>query len=152
MRLRQLREDGSKGTFIGVKLTTESNAQLTGWIAQNLIKEPEAPDELHVTLLFDRNRRLPHHPIRFDPPIPLDPKTYSIDLFGPEKNVLVLRFESPYLEHRHASLRRKYNVDWSWSEYAPHITLTTQPQEIATDLIPPPFDLILDREYMEEFG
>ena len=151
MRLRALKEAKS-GSFVGVKLTTESNARLTGWLDQNLIKNAQPPDKLHVTLVIDKTRKIPHEPAIYSPAWKIDPSTYHIDIFGPDKDIMVLRFDCPALEKRHLMLRKKYGLDWDFDEYAPHITLTKEVQEIGTELEPPNFEIELDREYLEAFG
>lgn len=151
MKIHQLYE-AQYGTFVGIRLTTDSNARLAGWMEQNLIVSPEPIDKLHVTLILDKNKKLPHHPITYNPAIPIDPETYQLDLFGTEKDVLVLKFKSEFLEKRHMQLQKKFQVDWDFPEYSPHITLTTEVQEIRTDMEPPDFELELDREYVEEMN
>lgn len=152
MRFRHLYETEATGTFVGVKLTTESNARLTGWLAQNLIIDPEAPDEIHITLILDKTSKFVHVPINYDPPISLDHRTFRIEAFGPENDTLVLRFDCEFLEHRHAQLKAKYDIQWDFPDYSPHITLTDEVQEIATELEPPDFELEISGEYVEEFS
>lgn len=144
--------EGVKGTFIGVKLTPESNLRLAGWMRQNLIQDPEPEGELHITLVIDKDKPIPYHPVKYGTPIPIDPSTYSIDIFGKDNNVMVLKFECPFLEDRHNKLRRKYGLSWDFPSYSPHITLTNTIQEIKTELEVPNFELEFGREYMEEFS
>lgn len=152
MRLQSLTESRIKGSFVGVKLTTESNARLCGWLQENLIKNPMSPDKLHVTLVLDKTGPIRYHPITYPQPVPVDPRTYTIDLFGEEKNIMVLKFESPFLEDRHQKLRKRHGLSWDFPTYIPHITLTHEVQEIVTELEPPNFELELGREYLEEFN
>jgi len=151
MRLLDLFENVG-GSFVSVRLTPECNRRLSAWMDQELIEEPMGADELHCTLVLDKNKKIPHDPIIFNPPLKIDPDTYHIDLFGPDKNILVLRFECPELEKRQAHLMTKYGLTWDYDEYAPHITLSNHIQEIQTDLIPPTFDLELSKEVVEAFS
>lgn len=152
MRLQHLTESSIKGSFVGVKLTTESNARLVGWMDQNLIKNPLGPDKLHVTLVLNKTGPIRYHPITYPTPVPIDPSTYSIDLFGKEKNIMVLKFDCPFLEDRHNKLRERHGLSWDFPTYSPHITLTHEVQEIITELEPPNFELEIGREYLEEFN
>lgn len=149
MKISQLTE--SAGTFIGVRLTTGSVRNLVGWMLKNKIENQTSPDRLHVTLILDTTRQFQHHPVRYDPPIRIDPKTYSIDLFN-DGDVLVLCFDCPTLEDRHHKMRTKYGIEWKHPDYSPHITLTTKIQQIKSDLEVPDFPIFLDREYVEAFG
>jgi hypothetical protein len=151
MRLIQLTE-AAAGTFVSVRLTPKCNRMLVAWMDLMLIEEPMGGDELHCTLVMDKNKKLAHDPIVFDPPIPVDPSTYHIDLFGQDRNILVLRFECPVLEKYQAKLMKKYGLTSDFGEYAPHITLSKKVQEIKTELEPPTFDLELEKETVEAFS
>jgi len=148
--LSDLYETGA-GTFIGIRLTQESTARLVGWMDSCLIESPEPADQIHITLLMSHTNPIPHMPMKYDPTVPIFKENYNIDLFGEKKNIMVLTFESDFLQNRHTALRKKYGVSWDWPDYKPHITLTTEIQEIATDLEPPDFDLELSHEYVEPF-
>ena len=47
----------------------------------------------------------------------------SFDLFGAEKNVVVLRLYSPVLKGRWKEFIRG-GASWDWDDYHPHITIT----------------------------
>jgi hypothetical protein len=151
MRLIQLFETGG-GTFVSVRLTPTCNERIIAWMAQELIEEPTGGGDLHCTLVLDKNNKIVHDPIVFDPVLKIDPATYRIDLFGSNKNVLVLRFECPELEQRQAELMNQYGLVSEWGAYKPHITLSTKVQEIKTDLEPPHFELEFDKESVEAFS
>jgi len=151
MRLLDLFES-TGGTFVSVRLTPKCNSRLSAWMNQELIDTPTDASELHCTMVLDKNNKLSHDPIVFDPPLTVDPDSYHIDLFGPDKNILVLRFACPELENRQAELMDKYGLTSDYGEYAPHITLTNKIQEIKTDLTPPTFELELAKEVVEAFS
>lgn len=151
MKLRNLYETPG-GTFVGVHLTSDSTARLCGWMDQNLIKNPQPADKIHTTLVLDKETPFLHDPMAYEPSIPIDPATYHIELFGPDKNVMVLSFDSPFLQKRHLQLREKYGLSWDWPEYTPHITLTYDIQEIATEFETPDFELELSGEYVTAFN
>lgn len=152
MKLKRLYEAKGGGTFVGIRLTSDSTARLCGWMDQNLLKEPQPANEIHTTLVLDKTSPFLHDPMTYDPSIPIDPATYSLDLFGPDKNIMVLKYDSPFLQKRHAQLLDKYGLSWDWPEYSPHITLTYAVQEIATEFEPPEFELEISHEYVEAFN
>lgn len=149
MRLGQFYESMDPGTFIGVRLSSESRAAITKWLQQNHVDEPTEPDDLHVTLIYSR-KHIDHKPISYHPPIVIDPDSYKIELFGDNQNVLVLTFSAPLLERRERALRDRYGVTLDYDEYRPHITLTTHSQVVTGPLEPPPFSITLTHEYVEE--
>jgi 2'-5' RNA ligase len=151
MRFQQLLESSDKGTFVGVRLTSDSAKKVLHWLAENKIKDPVTKEELHVTLLLDKHSPIDHKPVRYDPPLVTDLESYKIELFGQDKDILVLTFECPQLESRHMSLRKKYGVSWDWPTYSPHMTLTYKVQEVTEPLEPPTFVIELDQEYVSEF-
>ena len=151
MKLQNLYETND-GTFVGVHLTSDTTARLCGWMDQNLIKNPQTADKIHTTLVLDKETQFLHDPLTYEPSIPIDPDTYNIELFGPENDILVLSFDSPFLQKRHLQLREKYGLAWDWPDYTPHITLTYDAQEIKTELETPDFAIELSGEYVTAFN
>jgi len=147
MRLFDLFES-TRGTFIGARLTKDSANAIAKWIQD--IPNASPIEDLHVTIAFSRNKNISHAPKKFDDLV-IDPKTMEFALFGENKDMLVLKFESPDLEKRHKYLRKKYNLPWDFDEYSPHITLVTG---VTKDhkLKLPKFKIQLDHEYIEPFG
>ena len=150
MRLAQLFEDTTPGTFVGLRLTHESNAQFTDWLAQTGVVDPNPPDLHHVTLILGKDKKLDHTPIRYTPVIQADPSTYEIAHYGPDEDIPVLKFKSDILYKRHMKLRAKYDVEWDFDDYTPHLTLSYEPQRV--DVEPPTFPLEFEKEYVEAFG
>lgn len=152
MRFYQLTE-ATGGTFVGVKLTDDSVAQLLDWMDQNSIKKPLTADEIHVTLVISKDEPIDFSPLVYSPVIPVDPTSYAIDQFGDEKNVTVLKFDCPFLEKRHEAMQAKYGLTWDHPTYAPHISLsyTVQDDGIIDALKPPKFAIELAEEYVEPF-
>lgn len=84
------------------------------------------PDDMHVTIAFSRE------PIEWPEPridnisIPYHlGNQRSIALFGPEKNCVVLRFDSQLLQDDWQRFVDA-GASWDWSDYHPHITLSYQ--------------------------
>lgn len=151
MRFHQLLEADSNGTFIGIRLTSESANRILAWLEENNVKDPTPFKELHVTLLVDKTNTLDHDPIRYDPPLVPKQDTYKVELFGKDQNILVLTFDCPQLTKRHDQVKKRFNVVEDWDEYRPHITLTYTVQEVTGPLEPPDFPIELSHEYVMRF-
>jgi 2'-5' RNA ligase len=151
MKFHQLFESDGSGTFVAVRLTDKSAQDILDWLAENKVTDITPKDELHVTLVISKTEKLDYKPIKYKPPLVVEPDTFKIELFGQDNDVMVLTFDCPQLEARHKALRKKYNLDWDWPTYEPHITLTTTIQEITEPLEPPTFRIELDHEFVEPF-
>lgn len=151
MRLIQLLEK-TQGTFISARLSSDSIDKLMAWIEENKIQGHENREDFHITLVVSKDSAVPYHPEKYDEPLVLDPVDFKIDLFGKDKDVLVLRVESEFLQERHAQLRSLYGLDWDFPEYNPHITICHKPQEIQAELNPPDFPIEVTHETLEAFG
>lgn len=145
MKYSEIFEAETNGTFIGIKLTDDSNEQLENWCEENNINyEP-----FHVTLILDEHQKIPYIPVRYDPPLTLNSKTYKFDIF---EDALVLLFDSAKLSKKHLMLRDKYNIKWDFDEYRPHITLDYEWDAKKSNRIQlPDFPIKLSHEYKEGF-
>lgn len=132
------------GTFIGIRPTSESERDL-----RNFIKSLGLPDpkfDLHVTVALHKTLTL-NIPTRS---IEIYPEIQGFDLFGPEKNCLVLKLNSPELEARHEELRARYQLPWDYEDYQPHLTLSYDFKGELPEL--PDFQIVLKNEYLEDFN
>ncbi len=145
MRVSEIFESESSGTFVGIKLDDQSNELLENWCQENNINcEP-----FHVTLILDKHKNFPYTPVEYDPPITLNPKTYKFDIF---KDALVLLFNNDKLSKKHLMLRDKYDIEWDFDEYQPHITLDYEWDAVKSNRIKlPNFSIKLSHEYKEGF-
>ncbi len=145
MKYSEICESKTNGTFIGVKLTDVSNEQLVIWCEENNINcEP-----FHITLIFDQEKEIPYIPVRYDPPLVLNPKTYKFDIF---EGALVLRFDSDTLCKKHFMLRKKHDIKWDHDDYKPHITLDYKWDAVKSNRLQrPKFPIKLSYEYKEGF-
>lgn len=78
------------------------------------------PNEYHTTVLYSRVGDL-------EQIIPRD-SSYIARIIGVEywtehDNVLVCTLESPRLVKRHENLMKKYNLQYDFDEYKPHVTI-----------------------------
>lgn len=148
MRFDELKKQ--TGIYVGLKLSTTSAEELEEWVKKNNIPNPVPKDDYHVTLVYDRNHSLDDYTIEEFDPIKLDPSTYSFELFGQEKNVLVLAFKNKQLEDKHAWTRQELGFNWDFPSYIPHITLALDvPNFNVSKLSLPDFPIYLVEEYKE---
>lgn len=81
--------------------------------------------------------------------IRLDHVTFGYDMFGDERNLLVLRVASPELEALHREAL-KMGATWDYPDFNPHLTLTDSYEGGEGRLPPlPDFDLYVDRYIVE---
>lgn len=143
-----LLNEGKAGTFVGAQLTKESEQQLAQWMEEKGIQNPTPVGDIHCTIVISKTEPIEYAPEMFDPEIEIDPDSYQIAKFGPEKNVLVLKFRSPELERRHRIMRKRYGMSWDFDEYIPHVTLSYYGGDL--DEVPD-FPLVFRREYTNPF-
>jgi len=151
VRLKYLMEKLG-GSYVGVMLSSSTAHQLDNWMKQNLIDDATPVDKLHVTLIFDKHKPISHQPMNYNPPIVIDPSDYAIDTLGQDDNILVLKLKSDILDKRHHSLMNKYGLTWDFPEYIPHITLSSTPQAIKTELSTPDFPIELSGEILSAYN
>lgn len=70
-----------------------------------------------------------------------------------KKRALVIKLDCPYLEERHKYLMQKYNLEYDYDEYIPHITLSYDigEMEVPKDVKFPEFFRI-QAEYKEDLN
>lgn len=131
------------GTYAACWLTKESAFALYRYY-KNRIPNMEPPSKLHITTCYSKiivdleSRRIP---LRLDPP-------FSYDLFGENKNVLVLRVEHTRL-HGLFQEAISAGATYDFNSYKPHITLSTD-YTPNTEPPPPPSFPIYVSEYKVE--
>ena len=139
------------GKFAGAKLTKKSARKLQKWIEENDIGNPIPSSEFHVTILYSDKVDFPWDAKKYPGGLKVDPHTYELALFGEEKNILVLKFDSPELAARHHKARDEHGVDWKFDEYQPHVTLSYKVKDLdLSDLEPPGFPLYFSHEYYKD--
>lgn len=134
------------GFFLGIKPTPETERNI-----RDLIKSIGLPDpthKLHCTVVLDKAVRYEPEPIS----VPRNASFLRFDMFGPEKNCLVMVLSCPELERRHLELRNRYGIQWDFPDYHPHITLSYDFVEGRQVLPTPNFPITLQEEYLEDFN
>lgn len=109
------------GTYIAANLTEESKESVAALQKRLGIKNPNEVDDLHCTIMYSKKGDPDVRPQQYS-----EPKTAEVDgleLYGDEKNCLVLTLNSEHLQMRHEQLIRNGLIH-SYDTYSPHITLT----------------------------
>lgn len=140
--------ESKAGTFVGAKLTPETETRLLNWLERAGVENATPREDLHVTVVGHKTKEFPWTPKQFQP-LEIDPETVSLDIFGDDKDTLVLRFDSPELEERHKWARDTFDIDWDYDEYKPHITLGKDTGVSPKDIPKPNFTLFIDKEYSQ---
>ena len=144
----------SPGQFVGVKFSPRTVANLIAWCKDNNVPNREDPSKYHTTIILSRSHKFKYNPIRWNPPLIVDPASFGLDLFGPDKDKLVLTYDCAELDARHWAARVEEKIPWDWPDYAAHITLSNF--EVAfngdiTKLPLPEFPLEIVAEYVTDF-
>lgn len=142
------------GTFVGARLTRDTEDRLWDWLAKTGMQNPEPKNRMHVTVVGHESRQFPWQCKEY-PPLEVDPSTYHLEEFpGKDGKALVLRFDSPELQKRHQWAKDTYGFEWKHPEYLPHITLGYNTGINPKDLPEPDFPLFIAREYTQpwDFG
>lgn len=111
--------------FIGMKLSNESNEKLVNYLIENDISLDQQ-NNFHVTIFFSRGKEFPEESCKgkLSTPIILNKKDYKFEIFGTDEKCLVLLVKHSYLDKRHTEIKTKYNLEYDFPKYIPHITLT----------------------------
>lgn len=140
-------EDKTPGTFVGAKLTKQTEDKLREWMREQGIENRNRG--LHVTVVFDKKGKFDWSAATWDPPIQVDQESYRLDLFGPDKDTLVLKFECPELASRHKFGREQHDLKWDYPRYTPHVSLSYDAAQVDIKTLKlPTFPLEIDREYV----
>jgi 2'-5' RNA ligase len=137
------------GVYMAVLPDSISNDALGTYRTKYLkhLDEKDFEQNLHCTLIYSAK---PHVD-------PIDPTSYKIsaqpsgfELFGPNKDILVLTLHSVSLKEKHEALMEEYNFMYDFDEYTPHITLAVNAKGTDLNSLPlPDFEIVLGEEYVE---
>jgi 2'-5' RNA ligase len=122
MLLKELRK---AGTYVGVKLSTESMDALEKLL--DGIPNPISRSKMHVTIIYSKK------PTTFtkadcngklDPSWKLVPDEFHVFHTEEGWRALVLKVMSPELEARHKEIMDNYGASYDHDKYTPHVTLS----------------------------
>lgn len=139
------------GTYIGLRPSEETKEGIVKLQKRLGIKNPVDPESLHTTLIYSKKGNpnvIPYEKEYYAYPL-------SLELFGEEKNCLVLTLESSALDFRHEFLQHM-GLTHSFDSFKPHITLTYdyQGEDYDNEYLydekgEPIIDIVFDGEYVE---
>lgn len=131
------------GVYMALKLSKYSERELKKFCE---ILDDDLDENLHCTLIYSDKPFIGKIEVK-DYSIIVKPKKFS--LFGENGDILVLEVESSELMNRNRELMQQYGFIQDW-EYNPHITLVTSFSGDIESLELPIFDIVLEKEYLEE--
>ncbi|ASV44173.1 hypothetical protein PBI_SCTP2_158 [Salicola phage SCTP-2] len=109
------------GTYAEVKPTEESADTLAGITKKAKPNDPVEKEDLHTTLVFSIGKGNP----TMQPSHDVEYVAYldSFELFGENRDILVISLESEDLEQRHNYLIHNGLLRHSFEKYRPHVTI-----------------------------
>jgi hypothetical protein len=111
--------DINRGTYVSLHLTHKSAQRLWKWGKSQGIESIFEPSDFHITVCYSKHP-LPFIPLERLPPLPVKP--IGFDLFGKDKDYLVMKVESKLAHARHATARA-LGAAHDFPDYRPHISL-----------------------------
>ena len=118
MKFRELIE--SRGVYIAANFDKDTENNLNQFTLKYNI--PNRNTDLHTTIIY--SRKYDNIIDSFDK---IFEKAYPVkfEIFGTEKQkILVLVLSSDFLSNQHTYFMNKYNLDYDYDSYIPHITLS----------------------------
>lgn len=111
------------GIYCCAKPTQETKDAIKSFCAAYDVPKPLSATDLHCTLIYsdkidDEFESIPTYEK------PLQAKFKGFDLFGDDKDTLVILLDSSDLQARHKELMGKYDLNYSWPDFTPHISLS----------------------------
>jgi hypothetical protein len=143
----RMEKNQDSGLYVGLYLSLESEQQYLEWL--ETLPIPKKHDIPHSTLIYS-TKTINWEPLKYEPPIGIDPVTYKFMKFGEFNEILVLSFSNEFIINRH-NLARQMGATWDYPEFIPHITLTYNcNSELDYSLLDvPTFPLWFDCEFDE---
>ena len=139
------------GTFFGLRFSRDTEERLEKWLADVGINAPERRERFHVTLAGSQESHMPgiKSDMTMDQPIEISPDLYSLDMYGDDKDILVLKFDDQRLQDRHHEIMSSCDSEWEYA-YSPHFTMSVDPGEADLGSIAlPDFPLFIAHEYSQ---
>lgn len=139
------------GVYVAVLPDEETNKSINNFqneLKKGVLKDVEMNNEIHTTLIYS-NKPLKHkinhstaeHKASFD----------GYELFGEDKDVLVMKLKSDSLHKRNKELTDEYGFISDYDSYNPHITLSYGAKGVDLSKLPDyNGSIILHNEYSED--
>jgi 2'-5' RNA ligase len=133
------------GTYVGIEFEERGVSNLLAACKDLDIDNLYRPNQVHTTLVYS-----PETPYVQVPSSLVGQRVQmanpKFEMFGPEKDTLVVSFESDLLQARHAELLSVYGLEHTYRPYKPHITLSEQVYKDYTDIEAPGIELVISVE------
>ena len=145
----------SKGIYVAVKYNQSAGDDLLDFIKKYNIPSTLKAEDFHTTLISSRKcadiKELDDD--MGDSEIVAKPTELHVFETFDKKRALVIKLDCPYLEERHKYLMQKYDLEYDYDEYIPHITLSYDigEMEVPKDVKFPEFFRI-QAEYKEDLN
>jgi 2'-5' RNA ligase len=125
------------GTFIGMRISDKTSQAIQDYCKENSIPEPIDPEDMHVTICYSLVPK-PDYPVDSNRKfINKDVKGRSFDVFGDDKNCLVLKIRSNTLNQMHQRALDS-GLTHTYPDFTPHITFSYGlPQGFDASKLPP---------------
>ena len=119
-------EKEQKGLYVAVKYNQSAGDDLLDFIKKYNIPSTMKSEDFHTTLICSRKfadiKELEDDLV--DSEIVAEPTELHVFETFDKKRALVIKLDCPYLEERHKYLMQKYDLEYDYDEYIPHITLS----------------------------
>ena len=145
------------GTYVAINFqqkTVDELVQLFSYIELNENAKRLEPEDLHTTLMYCPTGDYVNVPPSLSG---LTIRIYDakLDLFGENKNILVLSFKSTVLNNRFKEIKHKHGLTSTYPNYKPHITIAEDVEEfgLKKEFLEKleNFDVLyIDKEYSEK--
>ena len=148
-------KQNSKGVYVAVKYNQSAGDDLLDFIKKYNIPSTLKAEDFHTTLINSRKcadiQDLDDD--MGDSEIVAKPTELHVFETFDNKRALVIKLDCPYLEERHKYLMEKYELEYDYDEYIPHITLSYDigEMEVPKDVKFPEFFRI-QAEYKEDLN
>jgi len=159
MKLFEIKNTKSKGTYAGMRFTSKTIKKINSVCKQFDIKNKTKNSDFHSTLLFSRKHLPDYLPLgKLDDIIVGNAVKCNIwpTQGDNPKQALVLQFKCKELSARHKSLMDEHKGSWDFPSYIPHLTLSYDCGDdfdikgINKFIKDKPFDIEMDKEYQED--
>lgn len=141
------------GTFVGVRLTRDTEDRLLDWMERNGIQNQEPRNRLHATVVGHKTRQFPWKPREYGP-LEVDPSTMQLDTLPADEDgtALVLKFHTDELAERHQWALDTYGFEWKHPSFIQHVTLAYGDEFDPGKMQAPDFPMFIAREYAQPWG
>lgn len=159
MKIQELFEQQSKGTYAAVKFDQPTKDAIAKYIKDNDIPNGTNPNKLHCTVLYSRKYCPEYQPLgTIDPPWKGTPTSLEVweskgKLRDEEPSrCLVMKFDCEQLVNRHNLLMKEHKATYDFPEYKTHITLSYDIGDMDETMLPDIKQAIKTIAITEEYG